>query len=81
MLSSIPEGCTNRGNVMGVSGDGSKWVGYAISEKQEGERIGQYRPIIWEDGEARMLSMPEKNFKGEDFSVGAMARGISADAP
>ena len=79
MLSSIPEGCTNRGNVMGVSGDGSKWVGYAISEKQEGERIGQYRPIIWEDGEARMLSMPEKNFKGEDFSVGAMARGISAD--
>lgn len=26
-----------------------------------------------------MLSMPEKNFKGEDFSVGAMARGISAD--
>lgn len=79
MLSSIPEGCTNRGNVMGVSGDGSKWVGYATSEKQEGERIGQYRPIIWEDGEARMLSMPEKNFKGEDFSVGAMARGISAD--
>lgn len=78
-LSNVPEGCTNRGSVMGVSADGTKWVGYATKEREEGERISQYRPVIWENGEGRMLPMPEKNFKGEEFTVGAMARGISAD--
>lgn len=79
MLSSVPEGCKNRGSIMGVSADGSKWVGYASKEREEGERMSQYRPVIWENGEGRTLPMPEKNFKGQEFTVGAMARGISAD--
>lgn len=78
-LSSIPEGCTNQGNIMGVTADGSKWVGYASIAPQDGDRVSQYRPVIWEDGKGRILPMPDKNFKGQKFSVGAMARGISAD--
>lgn len=78
-LSDIPEGCKNQGNIMGVSADGTKWVGYASIEPQDGERVSQYRPVIWENGKGRILPMPDKNFKGQKFSVGAMARGISAD--
>lgn len=79
MLSGVPEGCVDRGCVMGVSADGSKWVGYARREKQAGERLNPYCPVIWENGRGRILPLPAKNFKGQEFVVGAMARGISAD--
>ena len=79
MLSDTPEGCAGPGNINGVSGDGSVWVGYS-TRKIEGQSGVQYCPVIWENGVARILPLPEKNFKGQPFSTGgAMARGCSAD--
>lgn len=55
-----------------TSQDGRYWVGYVINE-------GLYRPVLWTDGEPEILPMPEKNFRGYDFTTGIMAWGISRD--
>lgn len=58
--------------------DGKYWVGY-VNNKDDKEPNGFYRPVLWTDGVPEILPMPEKNFRGYDFTTGIMARGISHD--
>ncbi len=70
---SMPEGYSGAPHIQGTSADGRKWVGYAIKDD------GMYHPLLWTDGQVHELQFPDENFRGEAFSNGIMARGISAD--
>lgn len=63
--------------VQGVSADGSIWVGYAHRNPSGGVEL--YTPLIWKNGQAETLPLPDKNMRGMDFTTGVMARGVSAD--
>ena len=56
-----------------TSADGRYWAGYV------GDDSAVYHPVLWTDGVPELLPEPEKNFRGEAFVNGLMARGISAD--
>lgn len=71
-----PAGFRYQPEVQGTSSDGRYWVGFA---KEKNSEDGLTWPLLWTDGVAEKLPMPEKNFRDEDFWYGIMARGISAD--
>lgn len=73
---STPSGFRGKGTVQGTSADGKYWVGYA-REAPAGE--GLYQPLRWADGVPEKLPLPEKSYRGEEFTTGVMARGISAN--
>lgn len=68
----IPSGFDFRPCVTKTSSDGSVLVGYNLHE-------GLYKPLKWVNDTIEFLQMPEKNYRGEDFQVGIMARGCSGD--
>lgn len=68
----VSTGFDFRPYVSRASSDGSVWVGYNIQD-------GIYKPLKWVNDVLSTLPMPEKNYRGEDFQVGIMARGCSAD--
>lgn len=61
--------------VQAMSADGSIWVGFG---KVTGYG-GPYYPVKWVNGVPEKLPTPAKNGMGDDITVGAMARGCSAD--
>ena len=63
-----------RPEIQGTSADGKFWVGYG--KKEAG---GLYYPLLWVDGVAQELSLPEKNYREEELWAGVMARSISAN--
>ena len=69
-----PAGYEHLPEVQGTSADGKYWVGYA--KKTTG---GLYYPLLWIDGAAQELSLPEKNYREEELRAGVMARSISAN--
>ena len=71
-----PAGFQFKPEIQATSADGKYWVGFAV-DAPIGE--GMYRPLLWTDGVPEVLPMPDKNFRGEEFWVGIMARGMSAD--
>ena len=72
-----PEGYKGKPTIEATSSDGKYWVGYANDDiLSEG---GLTRPLLWTDGIPAELPFPDKNFRNEDFRVGIMARGISAN--
>ncbi len=73
------DGYRNNPMVQGTSADGRMWVGYAQKETDASWRGFLETPLVWIDGEIHELQFPEKNYRDEDFWVGIMARGISAD--
>ena len=62
--------------VQGTGANGTYWVGFGMVGPAEAR---QYRPLLWIDRQVQELKMPDKNFRGEDFVTGIMARGISAN--
>ncbi len=68
------EGFRGKPTIQGTSADGKYWVGYA--KKTTG---GLYYPLLWIDGAAQELSLPEKNYREEELRAGVMARSISAN--
>ncbi len=74
-----PEGF-GKPQVQASSADGRYWVGFASeSAAKEGQTTRMTRPLLWTDGVPEVLPMPDKNYRGEEFWVGIMARGMSAD--
>ena len=71
-----PAGFQFKPEIQATSADGKYWVGFAV-DAPIGE--GMYRPLLWTDGVPEVLPMPDKNYRGEEFWVGIMARGMSAD--
>lgn len=69
-----PAGYEHLPSVQGTSADGKYWVGYA--KKTTG---GLYYPLLWVDGTAQELSLPEKNYREGELWAGVMARSISAN--
>ena len=65
--------------IQGTSADGRIWVGYAQKSSDKSSRGKLETPLVWIDGEIHELQFPEKNYRDENFFVGIMARGISAD--
>ena len=63
-----------RPEIQGTSADGNFWVGFG--KKEAG---GLYYPLLWIDGAAQELSLPEKNYREEELRAGVMARSISAN--
>lgn len=61
--------------MQGSSADGSVMVGY-VEGCSDGNIWG---PVKYVDGVAQLLPLPEKNFRGEDWWAGVLARGCSAD--
>lgn len=66
-----PSGFKSSPTVQGTSADGSIWVGYAYKDL--------YRPLKYTNKVAEILPMPELNYRGDEFSSGIMARGVSAN--
>ena len=64
--------------VQATSTGGSKWVGFGF-RSSENNPDELYHPLIWIDGQVHELKYPDENFRGEAFTNGIMARGISAD--
>ena len=69
-----PGGVSRVPSVQATSLGGKYWVGYV---RNDSDRL--YHPIKWTDGVPEWLPMPEKDFRGYDFTTGVMARGVSAD--
>ena len=63
-----------RPEIQGTSADGNFWVGFG--KKEAG---GLYYPLLWIDGAAQELSLPEKNYREEELRAGVMARSISVN--
>ena len=70
------EGFRGKPTIQGTSADGKYWVGYA-SQAPIGE--GLTKPLLWTDGVAAELPLPDLNFRDEEIWYGVMARGISAN--
>lgn len=71
-----PSGFECKPTISETSADGRYWVGYA----KEGYGLEYlYKPLLWIDGVPHELPLPDKNFRDEEFIIGAMARGISAN--
>lgn len=66
-------GFRSKPEVQGTSSEGNYWVGFATHED------GMYHPLVWIDGQPRELQFPDKAYRGQEFSIGIMARGVSAD--
>lgn len=66
-----PSGFSSSPTVQGTSADGTIWVGYA--------HRGLYRPLKYTNKVVEELPLPELNYRGDAFSSGVMARGISAN--
>lgn len=73
------EGYLSKPMIQGTSADGRMWVGYAQKKSDISERGKLDWPLVWIDGEIHELKFPDKNYRDEEFRVGIMARGISAD--
>lgn len=69
----VPEvaGYENKPEISSTSADGKYWVGYILQ--------GMQKPLLWTDGVAEELPMPEKNYRNEEFWAGVLARGISSN--
>ena len=71
-----PAGYKGAPAVSASSSDGKYWVGYAL---EASIHEGLTKPLLWIDGVPHELPLPDKNFRDEEFIIGAMARGISAN--
>lgn len=67
--------CKGRPVLYKTSADGSVWVGYVSG----GPAKVAYTPVKYIDGEAKLLPLPEHNFRYEELWAGIIARGVSAD--
>ena len=72
-----PAGYRYKPVISSVSADGKYWVGYAVNEKL-GEG-GLNRTLLWIDGVPHELPLPALNYRDEEFWVGVLGRGISAN--
>ena len=62
--------------ISSVSADGRYWVGYA---REDVIGKGLCKPLLWTDGVAQELPLPDLNYRDEEIWYGVMARGISAN--
>ena len=71
-----PAGFTSKPEIQGTSADGVYWVGYA---REDAIGKGLCKPLLWTDGVAQELPLPDLNYRNEEIWYGVMARGISAN--
>lgn len=70
----VPE-CSGRPKLYKTSSDGSVMVGYVSGAPSK----VSYQPVKYVDGEAKLLPLPEHNFRYDELWAGIIARGVSAD--
>ena len=70
------EGFRGKPTIQGTSADGRYWVGYA---REDVIGKGLCKPLLWTDGVAQELPLPDLNYRDEEIWYGVMARGISAN--